>query len=228
MNDRSDQPLVVSRDSLASGIKNTAFAFRGYNVTNLGRTPELIRHRTYGPIIEKYLRLGNEICADVLDVSIDLVRRVREGKEPTLEEYHEAISIIVAVELAHIEIMQTVFDISLADADMMYGFSLGELSALTAGGVFSMHDALHIPLLMTEDVVDLAHDVTLCILFSRSDKLIPRDNVHRVCADINAEGNGVIGVSTFLAPNSMLLIGQGDTVKRLKACLLYTSPSPRD
>ena len=59
-------------------------------------------------------------------------------------------------------------------------------------------------------------DVTLCVLFSRSGKFIPRKNVHRLCTEINAEGNGVIGVSTFLAPNSMLLIGQKDTVQRLK------------
>jgi [acyl-carrier-protein] S-malonyltransferase len=80
-----------------------------------------------------------------------------------------------------------------------------------------MAEALKIPLLMSRDAAELAKDATLCILFSRSGKVIPRLNVHRLCAEINAEGNGVIGVSTFLAPNSMLLIGQGDTVKRLRA-----------
>ena len=70
--------------------------------------------------------------------------------------------------------------------------------------------------MMSRDAAELADDVTLCVLFSRSGKFIPRKNVHRLCTEINAEGNGVIGVSTFLAPNSMLLIGQKDTVQRLK------------
>ena len=217
MNEPADQPVTVSPKELSDGIGNTAFAFRGYNVTNLGKTPQLLAHRTYGPVIDKYLKTAGEICADVMKLPIDLVQRVRDESEPSLSEYHEAIAMIVAVELAHIEIMQTVFDVSLADANMMYGFSLGELSALAAGGVFTMEDALHIPLLMSQDVVELAHDVTLCILFSRSDKLIPRRSVLQVCEEINTEGNGVIGVSTFLAPNSMLLIGQKDTVQRLKS-----------
>ena len=34
----------------------TAFAFRGYNVTNLGRTDELLAHRIYGPLVEAHLR----------------------------------------------------------------------------------------------------------------------------------------------------------------------------
>jgi [acyl-carrier-protein] S-malonyltransferase len=120
------------------------------------------------------------------------------------------------MELAQLEILETFFEISLTDANMMYGFSLGELTALTAGGVLTLDDALKIPLMMSRDAAELADDVTLCVLFSRSGKFIPRKNVHRLCAEINAEGNGVIGVSTFLAPNSMLLIGQKDTVQRLK------------
>ncbi|MEO2017437.1 MAG: ACP S-malonyltransferase [Fuerstiella sp.] len=217
MNEDSEQPEPLTQEDLAKGIPNSAFAFRGYNVTNLGRTPELLRHPTYGPIVEQHLREASEICADAMQMPIDLVQRVREEKEATLKEYHEAISLIVAVELAQIEILKKIFDIRLANANMMYGFSLGELTALSAGGVLTMADALRIPLLMSKDAADLANDATLCVLFSRSDKLIPRRNVFQLCAKINAEGKGVIGVSTFLAPNSMLLIGQADTVQRLKA-----------
>jgi [acyl-carrier-protein] S-malonyltransferase len=216
MNLQQEQPIPVTRDKLARGIGKTAFTFRGYNVKNLGRTPELLRHKTYGPIIEKHLKLGSEICADVMETPVDLVKRVNDEIEATLHEYHEAITLIVAVELAQIEIMESIFDISLTKANMMYGFSLGELTALSAGGVLTMSDALKTPLLMSRDAVELANDATLCILFSRSNKMIPRVNVQRLCAEINAEGKGVIGVSTYLAPNSMLLIGQGDTVKRFK------------
>jgi hypothetical protein len=33
---------MQTRDLLKEGIGTTAFAFRGYNVTNLRRTPELL------------------------------------------------------------------------------------------------------------------------------------------------------------------------------------------
>jgi len=216
MNPNTQTPPVVSREQLAKGLGKSAFAFRGYNVTNLGRTPELLQHPQYGPIVERHLRTASEICTDVMNSSVDLVQRVRLEKEPSLKEYHESIALIVAVELAQIDILKTFFDISLVNANMMYGFSLGELSALTAGGVLTVADTLKIPLMMSKDAADLADNVTLCILFSRSGKRIPRKNVHRLCEEINAEGDGVIGVSTYLAPNSMLLIGQKDTVDRLK------------
>ena len=216
MNQNTETPPVVTREQLAKGLGKSAFAFRGYNATNLGRTPELLRHPRYGHIVEKYLQRASDICTDVMKFPVDLAQRVRLEKEATLKEYHESIALIVTMELAQLEILETFFDISLTDANMMYGFSLGELTALTAGGVLTLDDALKIPLMMSRDAAELADDVTLCVLFSRSGKFIPRKNVHRLCAEINAEGNGVIGVSTFLAPNSMLLIGQKDTVQRLK------------
>ena len=216
MNPNTQTPPVVSREQLAKGLGKSAFAFRGYNVTNLGRTPELLQHPQYGPIVERHLRTASEICTNVMNTSVDLVERVRLEKEPGLKEYHESIALIVAVELAQIDILKTFFNISLVNANMMYGFSLGELSALTAGGVLTVADTLKIPLMMSKDAADLADNVTLCILFSRSGKRIPRKSVHRLCEEINAEGDGVIGVSTYLAPNSMLLIGQKDTVDRLK------------
>ena len=41
----------------------TAFAFRGYNTTNLGRTTELLAHPAYGPIVERYLVEASAICS---------------------------------------------------------------------------------------------------------------------------------------------------------------------
>ena len=213
---QSETEAPITRDSLASGIAKTAFAFRGYNQKNLGRTPELLEHPVYGSIVEKYLKLGSEICSEVMELDVDLVARVHSRVEPTLQEYHEAITLVSSVELAQIEILKSIFDISLNDADMMYGFSLGELTALVAGGVLTLKDSLSTPLRMSRDAAELAEGVTLAIVFSRSDKIIPRENVSRLCAEINREGNGVIGVSAYLAPNSMLMMGQGDTIQRLK------------
>ena len=33
-------------------LSQAAFAFRGYNITNLGRTPELLAHPAYGRVVE--------------------------------------------------------------------------------------------------------------------------------------------------------------------------------
>ena len=216
MTDDEGQLDSVTREALQKGIKKTAFAFRGYNVTNLGETPKLLAHKTFGPIVERHLKQGSEVCAEVMETPVDLLKRVREEKEATLEEYHEAVAMIVAVEQAHIEILETFFDIQLTDADMLYGFSLGEISALVASGVLRMKDALRIPLLMSRDAVDLARDVTLGVLFSRAAE-ISVQNVKRLCLEINREGQGVVGISAHLAPNSMLLIGQADTLDRLAA-----------
>ena len=108
----------------------TAVAFRGYNVTNLGRSGELLAHPLYGPIAERYLREASAICADTMRQKVDLVERVRENRETTLETYHEAIALIVAVELAQLEILEQYFEFPLKRARMVYGYSLGELTAV--------------------------------------------------------------------------------------------------
>jgi len=124
----------------------TAFAFRGYNTTNLGRTPELLAHRVYGPVVERYLTEASEICADVVKQKVDLVARVRRNEETTVETYHEALALVVGVELAQIRLLEEFFDIRLNHARMIYGYSLGELTAVVAAGIFELQDALKLPL----------------------------------------------------------------------------------
>ena len=64
----------------------TAFAFRGYNVTNLGRSTELLNHPAYGPVLARFLNEASEICSDVVKQKTDLVARVRANQETTLED----------------------------------------------------------------------------------------------------------------------------------------------
>ncbi|MFI5460046.1 MAG: hypothetical protein ACHRXM_31900, partial [Isosphaerales bacterium] len=45
----------VSRDDLKKRITTAAFAFRGYDATNLGRSPELLEHPAYGPVVRAAL-----------------------------------------------------------------------------------------------------------------------------------------------------------------------------
>jgi [acyl-carrier-protein] S-malonyltransferase len=200
-------------NNIVDRLGSTAFAFRGYNVTNLGRSPELLAHPAYGPVLERFLIEASEICAGELDRKVDLVARVRENRETTLETYHEALALVVAVELAHIRMLEEFFDIRMSRARMVYGYSLGELAAVIAAGVFEMRDALRLPLAVADDCVALAHDVTMGVLFSRG-PLLDFDEAKRLCLRINAEGRGIIGISAYLAPNTVLLLGQGDTIDR--------------
>ncbi|MCA9187753.1 MAG: hypothetical protein KDA99_19120, partial [Planctomycetales bacterium] len=125
-------------------VRNSAFVFRGYNVTNLGRTPELLAHGDYGPIVADYLRRASTVCSDITQRPCDLVERVEQQRETDLESYADAIALIVAVELAQLEILREVLDIAPEKAKLLYGFSLGEITALMAAGVLKFEDALRI------------------------------------------------------------------------------------
>jgi [acyl-carrier-protein] S-malonyltransferase len=202
--------------TLADRLPNAAFAFRGYNTTNLGRTPELLAHPAYGPIVERHLNAAAEVTSDVVGRRVDLVDRVRRREETSLASYDEAIALVVAVELAQLELLEKFFGIAYSRAKLVYGYSLGELSAVVASGLFEMQHALRLPLSVAADAVALAEGVTLGVLFSRG-PLLDIDQVQRLCLEISQTGQGVIGVSAILAPNTVLLMGQQATLDRFAA-----------
>ncbi|MBI84691.1 MAG: ACP S-malonyltransferase [Planctomycetaceae bacterium] len=208
---------------LQSGLSESAFAFRGYNLTNLGRSSELLEHAAYGRIVRKHLLAGSRICSDVTERNVDLVSRVRQGRETSLKTYSDAISIVVCMELAQLELLQEFFGIDYRQSKLLYGYSLGEVAAVIAGGVHDLEGPLRVLLTHADEVADLAHDVTMGVLFSRGPEL-PLNDVQRQCVRINSEGRGVIGVSAYLSPNSVLLLGQGDTVDRFKDSLREVLP----
>lgn len=199
------------KDRLLAG----AFAFRGYNQTNLGRSPELLAHPVYGPTVEKHLAAAAEVYADVTRRRTNLIERVRQRQESSIATFGEDICLILAMELAQIEILETVFDTHYARARVALGYSLGEMAALICGGVYRLEDMLPPLLKMADDCVELAHDVTMGIVFSRGPAL-NLDAVHRLCLEINQRGRGVVSVSSYLSPNTVLLLGQGDTIDRFK------------
>jgi [acyl-carrier-protein] S-malonyltransferase len=205
----------MDRSQLQQSITHAAFGFRGYNTTNLGRTPELLAHPRFSAIVERRLSEASAICTTCLDRPVDLVARVEQREETTLQTYGEAVGLIVAVELAQLEILETCFEIPYAKARLGFGFSLGEVTALIAGKSVEMAEALRPPLLLSGDCAALAEDVTLGVLFSRGPQL-PIDDVVRLCLHITNEGQGVIAPSAYLAPNSLLLMGQGATLDRFK------------
>src|SRR5947209_12208470 len=124
----------MPKQQLLLRLPATALAFRGYNVTNLGRTGELLAHAAYGPTVERHLRAASVTASDVLHRPIDLVARVRGGEETSLEAYGEAIALLLAVEGAQLELLGQVFEIDYRTARFSFGFSLGEVGALGAAG----------------------------------------------------------------------------------------------
>ena len=214
----------MNRQQLAEQLPHAALAFRGYNVTNLGRSRELLEHPLYGSTVERHLADVSPVSSEVLRRHVDLVRFVREGKESSLETYGEALALIVAMEMAHLELLRNHFDIDYSIAKLSFGYSLGEIAALVAGRVLGAGDALRVPLSLCEDSVALARDVTLGILFTRSGEL-PQDEIRRLCLRINCEAKGVIGISSYLSPNSLLLMGQAETLDRFKALAVEQLPA---
>ncbi len=204
---RCRSPMLNLQDRLT----NSAFVFRGYNVTNLGRTAELLEHRSYHAVVERCLREASEIASEQLHRKIDLVDRVRNRQETDLETYADAVALILAMEQAQLKLLDEFFGVEYAKVRLAFGYSLGEVGALVASGVMDLRSALCVPLAMSADCIELARDVTLGVLFSRGPAL-DADAVYKLCLRINSQGRGVIGISAFLAPNSLLLMGQANTI----------------
>jgi [acyl-carrier-protein] S-malonyltransferase len=196
-------------------ITDTALAFRGYNVTNLGRTAELLARPAYREIVGAELERFGAICNEYSERPVDLVKRVESGQEPQLEDYQEAVCLVVAAEVAQMRLLEEVHDVDTSQAQMTFGYSLGELTAVCFGGMFAIDDVIRVPLAVAKDCVALATNTTMGVLFSRG-PLIDENQVLSLCQQITGEGLGTIGVSAVLSPNTLLLIGQNDTVTRFK------------
>jgi [acyl-carrier-protein] S-malonyltransferase len=201
----------ISRDDLKRHMSSAVFAFRGYDVTNLGRTRELLLHPAYGPIVRARLDRASAVCEQVLARPFDLSARVLAEGPSTLETFAEDIATIVAAELAQIEILETIFDIPVRQAASCFGHSIGELSALVFSGVYEMEQLLTIPLLMAHDCAELTHGTTIGILSSHA-QVLEFNDVQHLCSEISSRGHGLVGASTYLSPYHVLLLGQADTL----------------
>jgi [acyl-carrier-protein] S-malonyltransferase len=206
----------VTRDELRQQIGTAAIAFRGYDASNLGRGPELLAHRVYGPIVREMLDRASRVCADVLQREVDLAARVAALEPATLDSFVEDTATIVAMELAQIRLLEEVLEVPVRDAMLSFGHSIGELAALVLGGVYEMEQLLPIPLSLAHDCADLTADTKLGILTSPSGTLEP-ERVQRLCSAISSRGHGMVGPSTFLSPYQVILLGQADTLDLLEA-----------
>jgi [acyl-carrier-protein] S-malonyltransferase len=207
---------VVSRDDLKKRIATAALAFRGYDLTNLGRAPEFLEHRAYGPVVRTILDSASVLCGDVLGRKVDLASRI-VGREPsTLHTFVHDIGTIVAMELAQIRLLEEFFEVPVAQARLSFGHSIGELSALVVGGMYTMEQLLPIPLALATDCAELTANTTMGILSIQGPPLQIED-VQHLCSTISSRGQGLIGPSTYLSPYQVLLLGQGDTLDLLES-----------
>ena len=200
---------------ITDDITSTALAFRGYNVTNLGRTSELLGQSVYHDIVAEELQRFSAICAEFTNTQVDLIRRVERNEEPGIVHYAESIALIVAVEAAQMRLLEEIHLVPTPQSQLAFGCSLGELAAISFGGLFPIDQMIRVPLAMAADALELAQDTRMGVLFSRG-PIISEANVERLCLQITSEGHGTIDISAVLSPNTYLLIGQGNTVKRFR------------
>jgi [acyl-carrier-protein] S-malonyltransferase len=206
---------AISRGDLQKRIATAALAFRGYDVTNLGRAPEFLEHRAYGPVVRTILDSASALCGDVLGKKVDLAARIMACEPSTLHTFVHDIGTIVAMELAQIRLLEEFFDVPVPQARLSFGHSIGELSALVVGGMYTMEQLLPIPLALATDCAELTADTTLGLLSSQGAPLQIED-VQHLCSTISSRGEGLIGPSTYLSPYQVLLLGQGNTLDLLE------------
>lgn len=218
MSQTKSAPVPKTEATLKTRIANAAFALRGYNVTNLGRSPELLVHPVYGPVIERALAEASEICSETLGRKVDLALRIRNQLPTTLASFAEDAAMIVAMEIGQLRVLEEIFEVPIRQARLSLGYSVGELPALALGGVFDMEQLSPILLSLAADCAELAHDVTMGVVFTKGPGLNFED-INRLCLKITSEGKGMIAPSTHLAPNAVLVLGEGTTVARFQEAL---------
>lgn len=201
-------------NGLQARIGTAAFAFRGYDVSNLGRSLELLEHPAYGPVVRQKLEEASEICAGATHRPVDLVGHLRSQQPSRLETFAEDVAMIVAMELAQVGLLEQFFGVPIKEAKLSFGYSIGELSSMVYSGSFELDQLLPVPLALAPDCAALAEDATLGVLFTRG-PVLPQQDLLKLCTAISSEGQGLIGPSAFLSPNTALVIGQGRTIDRL-------------
>lgn len=202
---------TLTVDQVRKQIGTAAFAFRGYDSSNHGRGADLLAHPVYGPIVSPVLRSASGLCETILKRPVDLATRLRDHAPSTLDTFVEDIAMIVGLEIAQVRILEQVLDIPVHQARLSFGHSIGELAALVLGGVYEMEQLLPVPLGLAQDCAELTYHTTIGILSSSSVNLDIM-KVDRLCHGISARGHGLIGPSTYLSPDHILLIGQEGTL----------------
>lgn len=215
--------LEITPEQLREMIGTAGFAFRGFDQVNLGKTPELLAHPIYGERVERHLREASGIASDILSERVDLVARVRDRREATLSEFGENIALIVATEMAQLELLREYFGIEYQAARLAIGYSLGEVGALVASKVYGIAAVLTPLLALSSEMVSQAEDVRMGIVFSRGPEM-DFSVIEELCLRITNQGRGTIAISSYLSPNTVLVLGQRGTLDDLKTAIKSKFP----
>lgn len=191
-----------------------ALAFRGYNITNLGRTRELLADSRFGEYLRTELEYASKLAADFLGIPVDLVSTTREGIDLNETRYGESVAFILAVEFAQFALLREVTGVKTEQCRVAFGYSLGEIAALVCGGLLPKESAYEIPLRVATDCHALMVDSKLAIVFSKQSS-IPSLAIEQICLDVTLETGKTIAVSAQLSPNTLLVLGQGDSLEVL-------------
>ena len=109
-------------DSFEGGIEAAALAFRGYNVSNLGRSRELLLHPAYGAIVRDELKRASEICATAIGRAVDLVADVESARETSLATFPDDTAMIVGMELAQLRLLKEFFGVDVQEVSSINCF----------------------------------------------------------------------------------------------------------
>ncbi|HBN77572.1 MAG TPA: hypothetical protein DD473_17535 [Planctomycetaceae bacterium] len=200
-----------------------AVSFRGYNITNAGQTAALLKHSLLGPLLHDRLQQADILCADALGIKTTLQKDLELNRPSDLSTYSQDLAMIVAVELAHWDAMLEVLGDRRKQIRVLTGYSLGEITATIVSGLFDYEHAMGPVLELSRDAAELAPNVTMGVLFSRGPEL-DLELIRQQCEVITCQGNGVLAISTYLAPNTVLLMGEGNTVDRFKETMQADFP----
>ncbi len=211
-------PALPYAGPLDSRISRTAFAFRGYDVVNLGRSRELLLHPRYGPIVRGVLDEVSAVSSEALRRRVDVAGRIERDEPSTLELFPDDVALIVGMELAQLRLLDDCYGLAARRARLSIGYSIGELSAMIAGGVYALDQLLPVPLALAPDCAELAEGTTMGVLFTR-EPVLEEAEVARLCRSISSEGKGLIGPSAYLSPNTALILAEGDALDRLERAI---------
>ncbi len=193
-----------------------AIGFRGYNITNMGKTHELLQHPLLKDRLRERLDQASCICGEVLELKIDWYDLIQKQTPSSLMTYAEELAMIVAVELAHWDaLLELLGPAGKSKIRLVHGYSLGEVTAMIVGGLLTYEEALRPILSLAQDAAAIAPNITLGILFSRGPS-VNTELIRELCEEITCRGDGVIAISTYLSPNTVLLMGEGPTINHFK------------
>ena len=92
-----------------------------------------------------------------------------------------------------------------------------------ASKVYSMESVLTPLLVLSDDMISLADTVRMGIVFSRG-PVLDIEAVERLCLEITNQSRGTIAISSYLSPNTVLVLGQRETLDSLKAAVKVRFP----